>query len=397
MRLLVSFLVLIIVMCCSPDYEKVLIVQAGDHALINTPVYVDLENQEFDENIALCLKSGHEVVPGQIETLPDSRQRLWWVVNLEAGESASYGLIIDDICQNGHYRWERVGDFSTRLLFNGQAVIQYEHPVFDYDDIEETKKPYHHVFEPSGNQFITKGPGGLYAHHRGIYYGYNHVYVGDSDQRIDIWHAARGERSEHAEVIREYAGPVMGGHEVKIFWKDHDGNSFIEETRDVRVFRQENGEILIDFHSILKAVDEPVRLEGDRQHAGVQFRAAQYVADNRDQTKFIRPAYLSHVSSTYEIDGEDMYDLPWNAFYFKINGKPFTVTYMSDPSNPDNAEMSERLYGRFGEFFPHYLTRENPLVVNYRFWVTEGDEPSVESIDRRYQVYANPATVVQPR
>jgi hypothetical protein len=375
---------------CAPpaEYEMLLRVEAGNHYHINSPVYVELENLEFDEKAPLCLHYGGITVPAQIENLDGERQRIWWIVNLEPGESADFGLTVGDVCYSTEYAWEQSGEHSTRLLYGGNPVMQYEHPVFDPDDIEGTKKPFHHVFEPSGDDFITKGSGGLYSHHRGIYYGYNHVYI--NDERVDIWHANEGERSEHAEVIREFTGPVMGGHEVRILWKDRAGNPFIEERRIIRAFRQDSGESLIDFYSVLRATDGPVRLEGDRQHAGVQFRAAQFVADNRDHTRFIRPAAWSHVGPTEEIRGEHMYDLPWNAMHFRINERQFTVSYMSHPSNPGNAEMSERLYGRFGEFFPYYLDEENALQVNYRFWISEGEPPSVEQIDMRYQGYAHP-------
>jgi hypothetical protein len=377
--------------CGSNEHERDFEVSSGDHPLINSPVYVDLENSNFDENVSICLHSEHEVVPGQIENLEGSKQRIWWIANIDARKSVSYRLRLNSECHSDKYTWEQVNDHSSRLSFGNQPVIQYEHPVFDPDDIEGTRKPFHHIFEPTGNQLITKGKGGLYPHHRGIFYGYNHIYI--NGDRIDIWHANHGERSEHAEVIREYAGPVMGGHEVKIYWKDHDGKPFIEEMRDVRVFRQANGETLIDFHSTMRAIDGPVRLEGDRQHAGVQFRAAQSVAENREHSKFIRPSALSHVSPTKEIDGEDMYDLPWNAMHFRIGEKPVTVAYMSHPENPGKAEMSERLYGRFGEFFPYHLTKDNPLVVNYRFLIIEGQEPSIELLDRRYRNYADPAVI----
>ncbi len=374
--------------CAPPEYEMLLQVEAGNHYHINTPVYVELENREFDENASICLHRGALVVPGQIENIGDSRQRIWWIVNLEPGETVSYGLTVGEECYSDEYSWEQVDSYSTRLLFNGNPVIQYEHPVFDPDDIEETKKPFHHVFEPAGDGFITKGPGGRFSHHRGIFYGYNHIYI--NDERIDIWHARDGERSEHAEVIREFSGPVMGGHEVRILWKDHDGEPFIEERRIIRSYKQPSGETLIDFYSVLHATDGPVRLEGDRQHAGVQFRAAQYVADNSEYTTFIRPEALSHVDPREEIEGADMYDLPWNAMNFRINEKTFTVSYMSHPSNPDNAEMSERLYGRFGEFFPYLIDESNPLEVNYRFWISEGVAPSVEQLDIRYQGFAYP-------
>ncbi len=374
--------------CNPPEYEMLLQVEAGDHYHINAPVYVELDSIAFDEDASICLTYDGVTVPGQSEIFDGNRQRIWWIVNLEPGESAVYGVTLGDECYSEEYAWERVDDNSTRLLFNGNPVIQYEHPVFDPDDIDGTRKPFHHVFEPSGDDLITKGPGGLYSHHRGIFYGYNHVYI--NDEQIDIWHANNGERSEHAEIIREFSGPVMGGHEVKILWKDHDGEPFIEETRIIRTYRQGQGESLIDFYSILRAIDGPVRLEGDRQHAGVQFRADQYVADNSEQTKFIRPEAWSHVDPRQEIDGADMYDLPWNAMHFRINEDPFTVSYMSHPANPDEAEMSERLYGRFGEFFPYELDVNNPLTVNYRFWISEGEEPSVDQLDIRYQGFAFP-------
>ncbi len=399
MRLIILFFssIMLFAGCSADDYEKVFEVRAETHAIYNTPVYAWLEGVELDENATLCLYSDGEIIPAQIETVDGSRQRIWWVVNLEAGESASYGLRVSDECQTAEYTWERISEHSTRLFLDDLPVIQYEHPVFDPDDIEHTKKPFHHIFEPTGNQLITKGPGGLYSHHRGIFLGYNHVYVGDSEERVDIWHANNGERSEHAEIIDEYSGPVMGGHKLRIYWKDHDGVPFIEEIRDIRVFSQPYGETLIDFHSVLHAIDQPVRLEGDRQHAGVQFRASQYVADNSGFTRFIRPEGLEHIDPVTEIEGADMYNLPWNAMHFIIEESPFTVAYLSHPSNPGNAEMSERLYGRFGEFFPYHLTENNPLEVYYRFWVTEGQVPEVDNIDLKYRNFADNATIVTTR
>ncbi len=379
--------------CETDEFDAVFEVEAINYAMVNTPVYVWLDGVEFDENAVLCLHGEEGVLPAQLEVTDDSRRRLWWVVNLDIGETGVYGLRVNDECRSDEYVWERISEESTRLFFANQPVIQYEHPVFDPDDIEGTKKPFHHVFEPDGNQLITKGPGGLYSHHRGIFYGYNHIYVGDSEERIDIWHAADGERSEHIEIMEEFAGPVMGGHKLKIHWKDHDGNPFIEEIREVRVFAQPYGETLIDFHSVMHPVGESVRLEGDRQHAGVQFRAAQYLADNSELTRFIRPENWSHLDGDEEIEAPEMYDMPWNAMHFIMEGSPYTVAYISHPENPEDAEMSERLYGRFGEYFPYYLTQDNPLTVYYRFWVAEGEVPSVETIDRKFHAFSNPAPV----
>lgn len=379
--------------CSSDDFEKVFVIDAGDNALVNTPVYVDIENGEFNENTSFCLHSDHEVVPGQLEILDDSRQRIWWIVNLESGQSAEYGLSLNDECHSGTFEWSEAGKNSSRLSFNGQGVLQYEHPDFDTSRHMNTHKPFHHVFKPTGDEFITKGDSaGLYPHHRGIFFGYRNITVGDKE--VNVW-AGRNGFSEHAEVIEQYAGPVMGGHEVKIHWKDGDGENFIEERREVRAFRQPEGQSLIDFQSTLRTLGGPVMLDGDRQHAGVHFRAAEIVAERRDETRYIRPANLSHVAATDEIKGEDIYDLPWNAINYVVDesGNKITVAYMSHPENPDDAEMSERLYGRFGEFFPYEVTENDPLNIKYRFWVKEGEAPSVDSLNIKYQSYENPPNV----
>jgi hypothetical protein len=187
-------------------------------------------------------------------------------------------------------------------------------------------------------------------------------------------------------VIKNITGPVVGGHIVRIYWKDQDGEEFLEEKRDVRVFRQSGDVNIVDFSSTLSAVDGPVRLDGDRHHAGVQFRAAQYVADNADQTRFIRPQNLAHVDPREEIGGDDMIDLPWNAMHFQIDDRSYTVAYLSHPDNPAGAEMSERLYGRFGEFFRYEVTPDNPLQVHYRFIVKAGSL-TPEEIEKQYRLY----------
>ncbi len=394
MKLSLPLLVLIF-LACNSNHEITFLIAAEEFDLTHVPVSAELETGIFDENTIVCLQTDNQVIPAQIEFISDSAQRLWWIVNQAAGESKEYRLKHNEDCNSSvTFTWSQAGNQSKRLLQNSTPLIQYEYPVFDPDDIEASKKPYHHIFDPAGDRLITKGPGGLYGHHRGIFFGYNHVYTHDKpDTQIDIWHARDGERSEHSEFIKEFEGPVMGGHIVKIYWKDHNGSPFLEELRDIRVFDQPDNEILIDFRSTLTAIDGSVRLDGDLQHAGVQFRAAQYVADHAENTRFIRPEKWSHVPPDTEIGEADRLDLPWNAMHFQLENKNYTVAYMSHPQNPGGAEMSERRYGRFGEFFPYEVTENNPLNVHYRFWIKSGGEPSIDEIELRYSAFANPTVV----
>lgn len=363
-------------------------ITAGNFDFIDVPVYADLSPEGIDGESNVCLGKGDQTIPGQIEIVSDNEYRLWWIANIEAGDKAEYILIEEDCPSSSVFTWTEPDNYSKKLNLNGQPVIQYEYPRFDPNDIETTKKPFHHVFGPGSEQLITKGLGGLYEHHRGIFFGYNHVYTEDQpDRRIDIWHARDGERSEHEEFISEFQGPVFGGHSVKIYWKDHDGTPILEEFREIRSFRQSADQTLIDFRSTLHAIDQAVRLEGDLQHAGVQFRAAQYVADHADQTRFIRPERWSHVSPDKVIGEEHRIDLPWNVMNFQIDDNSYSVLYMSHPSNPDGAEMSERKYGRFGEFFPYRVTLDDPLVVQYRFWIIR-NTPAAQQFESRYNAYS---------
>lgn len=373
------------------------VIQAPDHDMIHTPVFLDFPDGTFEAGVPICVMNGTEVHPAQLEITGQQEQRIWWIASQPAGSRAEVSITSGEECpQPAPFTWESITSESRLLVLDAQPVLQYEFPEFDPDDIEHTKKPYHHVFDPGTGEKITKGVGGLYSHHRGIFFGYNHIYVDGGDEQIDIWHANYGERSEHLDIITEFTGPVFGGHIVRIQWKDHDGQPFADELREIRVFRQPEGELLIDFRSKLHALAGHVRLDGDRQHAGVQFRASQYVADHPEHSRYIRPDAWSHLQPEEEIGDDNNTDFGWNAFHFRIEDRPYTVSYLSHHSNPSPAEMSERLYGRFGEFFRYELTPENPLKSRYRFWITTGEPPAKEQIRNRYETYIHkPELILQ--
>lgn len=380
--------------CASGNGQTVLI-RTDDTALEHAPVYADFPAGTLPSGEAVCVQSDQELLAAQIEELENREQRLWWLASLPAGSEKTVTVLSGDDCPDFTvFQWNPNSEQSDRLLLDSQPILQYEHPVYDPGDIEMTKKPFHHVFDPETGEKITKGTGGLYPHHRGIFFGYNQVYVDGGDQRIDIWHAREGERSEHEELLSTYTGPVMGGHKVRILWKDLDGEAFAEELRDIRTYRQPNGEVLIDFHTELRALADHVRLDGDRQHGGVQFRASQYVADNPEHTRYIRPDDFDHLEPDEEVGDNDNKDYGWNALVFRIEDRPYTISYFSNPDNPGPAAMSERLYGRFGEFFPYELTPDNPLNARYRFWITAGETATKEHIQNRYETYIHQPDVV---
>jgi len=378
---------------CTSGNPASWVIESPQRDLVSEPVYVEVSAQKFAEE-TICLSSKNGVQPAQVERINSQTARLWWLATQNAGESVQYSVDSSANCVESVFAWQTIDSYLARLYFNGRPVIEYEHPVFDYEDIEHTKKPFHQVFSPSGSRLITKGQGGLFPHHRGIFLGF-YAFIDGSDERVDIWHARNGERSEHNRVIRKMEGPVAGGHVLAIDWIDLEGEKFVDEIREVRTFSQPDGQLLIDVRSELTALRDKVLLGGDRHHAGLQFRAAQEVADNPETTRFIRPEAWSHKPAEVELGDENILDFPWNAMFFEIEDQTYTVAYLSHPSNPTGAEMSERLYGRFGEFFSQELARGETLVMNYRFWVSKGDAPSRTDIQHRFDNYATPPVIQQ--
>ncbi len=372
------------------DGNTAVTVSAGEHGLVATPVAVPWEGPEISEDTTVAVRYGNQVRPGQVELAGDGSAYLWFVADIPAGESRTFEVTVGESPAVPVFGWEEPDGDSTALRLNGTPVLRYVHPEFDPEDVENTMKPFHHVYAPDGSRLITKGPGGRYSHHRGIYLGYNRIIV--DGESYDIWHARNGEHSEHREVEQTRTGPVFGEHSVKISWNDRAGEPFAEETRRVRAFRLPGGGTLIDVRSTLESVAGHIELGGDLHHAGLQFRAAQYVADNPETSRFLRPEpWAGHPADEEHQDTENYVDLPWNAFQFRIEGSDYTVGYFSHPDNPAGAQMSERLYGRFGEFIPHEIDEERPQTLNYRFWVTESHAVTREELEAMYAAYADHA------
>ncbi|HUG41568.1 MAG TPA: DUF6807 family protein [Longimicrobiales bacterium] len=354
------------------------------------PTYFLVQSPDVEPDAAVCVAVGASARPGQVERVDGVVARVWWLAG-DADDRAAAALLSTPECPAGEWAWERAESHASVLRRDGRAVLRYEHPVFDPDRIEETKKPFHHVFDPDGRRPITKGVGGQFSHHRGIFYGYNDIRIEGEVERLDVWHGADGEHTEHVRVLEEYAGPVMGGHRVEILWKDRGGTPFIEEERDVRVFDLPGDELLIDVVSTLRSLRGAIALGGDRQHAGVQFRAAQEVADSPESTRFIRPAAWAHLPADQEQDGAHFIDLPWNAMRFSLDGRSYTVAYLSHPSNPEGADMSERQYGRIGEFIRRTISPTEPSTLRYRFWISADRPIGREDIARRHAEFAGSA------
>jgi hypothetical protein len=301
------------------------------------------------------------------------------------------------------FEWKDVEGKHTDLLYNGKPVLRYMYEAIDESSPqrrEETMKPYHHVFSPDGT-LLTKGPGGLFPHHRGLFYGFSKIKYGDGKE-ADTWHNRQGEWQSHEQELDRQADGDGASHRVAIDWHGRDGEVFAHEERELSVNPGKNGDVdgwLIDFTSELIPVAglDVVHLDGDPQHAGFQFRASQEVPDKTaKQTYYLRPDGKGKEGETRNWDhgkpdapgNKQSENLPWNAASIVLGGKRYTVVYLDHPENPKPARYSERDYARFGSYFVADATKEKPLAVKYRIWVQPG-EMTVEQCKALHKDFVN--------
>lgn len=268
---------------------------------------------------------------------------------------------------------------------DGKPVLTYEyaHELDDNGKVTfDTAKVFYHVVAPNGKDTITKGPGGKFPHHRGIFIGWNKIkHQGKSH---DLWHV-KNTTQKHVSFSKQDAVEGQTAVISRIDWIGNQGKAILKETRSATVHHDAGGAYaIIDFSSTLTASDGAVELNGDPEHAGTQFRPSQKVAENKS-SKYIYSTEDAKAAKENKYAGLD-----WVAQTFEIDGQKWTVQNLSHPSNPDdNAKWSAyRDYGRFGEFPVINIADGESVTLRYRFIVTQGDAPSREKLNQAYATYA---------
>jgi hypothetical protein len=264
------------------------------------------------------------------------------------------------------------------VLIDGKTATRYmyAHDTSDEQRHHETYKPYLHVFDAEGKVPITKGPGGQYTHHRGIFIGWNKI--GFKGETYDRWHMKGGDIVHQKFIGKEVVdGAAMFTSQTH--WLVKEGEPILEEERSTRV--TEGGEgvrMIVDFHTKLEAKYGAVSLKGDPEHAGVHYRPA-------NEVKVKKTVYL------FPEEGDDprkVEDLRWVGETYVLNGTRHSVVQMNHPENPKGTRWSAyRDYGRFGAFFQKDIPEGGELVLDYRFLIIDGKLPEREVIEKEWKAW----------
>lgn len=250
------------------------------------------------------------------------------------------------------------------VLRDGKIVARY---MYAYDTStkelqHETYKPYLHVFDAAGTMPITKGAGGQYTHHRGIFIGWKTITV--AGQKYDRWHMKDGAQV-HQKFLKQEASGDSATLVSLVHWHDREKKPILEEERKFE-FRvpPKGAHFLLDFSSTIKATVADVELNGDPEHAGIQYRPANEV--DRKATTYYFPGE--------EVNLKTDRDLPWVGETYSLKGKEYSVVIMSHPDNPKGTRWSAyRDYGRFGAFPVEKVAKGASRTFLYRFLVGEGE------------------------
>jgi hypothetical protein len=392
-------------------------VAAGKHDRDGAPVMILLTlPAEFADvkTVALTAEKDKPAVVGQLtdpgllagdDPAPKGKVRRelhFLTPALKAGDALKLQAVLSTAKTEGapsvQFAWtDKPGEYAE-LRLGDAPVLRYECKAFDDSTKEkrdETFKVFHHLYDPSGKRLVTKGgTGGLYPHHRGLFYGFKDVTY--DDKKVDIWHCPEAYQ-EHEKTLSEEAGPVLGRHRVLIAWRGKNKEVFAHEERELTVYNTPGGRLVQFASRLTPEKGLTVKLDGDPQHSGFHFRADNEVAERDDaakknkteqETVFIRPDGVGKFGEERNWDPKTKdgpVNLPWDAMSFVLGKQRYTAAYLDRPDNPKEARGSERTYGRIGSYFVAEATEKKPVVVAYRVWLQEGqmkpEEVAAKSAD----------------
>src|SRR5688572_3157558 len=288
-----------------------------------------------------------------------------------SGGGASSGFALKDTA----------GDHLDVLL-DGKVVgrYMYAHDASTPERLHETYKPYLHVFDAEGKAPITKGPGGQFTHHRGIFIGWNKIT--SNGKTYDRWHMK--DKQGTGEIVHQKFGEQKAGPDRATFtsvtrWFDEAGKLILEEERTTTFLHAAPpARLVIDFTSTLKPASD-VMLDGDPEHAGIQYRPANEVVAK--ETTYVFPKKAA--------DPKKDQDYPWVGETYTLRGKRHSVVHMNHPDNPKGTVYSAyRDYGRFGAFPKAQIKGGDSLTLKYRFLIADGEMPPADVVQKTWDAFA---------
>jgi hypothetical protein len=327
--------------------------------------------------------------PSQVlwsRTDPSKVVVMWMEESLAPKKAYQYGLTITQAPSPGAVAGFKLtkGDSGIDVAHGARMVYRYQ-DIHDPAKSGETRKPFNHVYGTDG-KYITKGNEGEHPHQRGIFMGWDingHGYWTDGGGSLQI--------HKSYDSTLQVMGPVFSRVSSKIAWQHNKIEEMIE-TRTVEAWWIKPGVTLLDFrYTLTEPNGKEFFLGGEGAHAGMQFRAADEVNLNRENSLLSAHHFSQDgpIKAGYNYTGKGH----WIAQHFPVRGIKYLALVMDHLDNPKPTEFPTRDYGRFGIFFNHTQPAGKPLPLYYRFLITDRSVQDTAGIGTAYNSFQYPPLV----
>ncbi|MDQ3439486.1 MAG: PmoA family protein [Planctomycetota bacterium] len=284
--------------------------------------------------------------------------------------------------ENSAFRFESVDDRSLKLLDGERPVLVYNH-----GDVSNEKAPkarprgaYVHPIYGMDGEVLTDDFPADHVNHRGLYWAWPHVKVGETEQ--DSWNV-RDIRTRFGKWTAKETHACRAVLGVENGWFVGDKQVARENVR-LEAHSAIGDSRAIDVTLTWTALHEPITLRGaeGKGYGGVSIRFGP-----RKTTVITVPNGRAKKDLVVA-------KLPWADLSGDLGGKPDALTgaaLFAHPTNRDfPPEWMTRGYGMLAAGWPgvkpQTIGKDESVTLQYRLWIHRGN-PEAADIQKAFETY----------
>ena len=281
------------------------------------------------------------------------------------------------------FRFEPAGDAAMKLLDGDRLVLVYNHGQIANEKAPKARPrgAYVHPIYGLDGEVLTDDFPADHVNHRGLYWAWPHVKVGDAE--LDSWNVKSGLETRFGKWTAKETCSDRALLGVENGWFAGDKQVLREQVL-LEVHPATATSRAIDVMLTWTALDEAVTLRGaeGKSYGGVQIRFAP-----RKTTVITTPDGRAK-------DDLVMTKLPWADLSGDLAGKPEAISGAAlfvHPANRDFPhEWMTRQYGMLAAGWPgvkpQTIAKNESVTMRYRLWIHRGN-PEATEINAAYESY----------
>ncbi|MBA4149762.1 MAG: PmoA family protein [Verrucomicrobia bacterium] len=286
-------------------------------------------------------------------------------------------------CAGAPFRFADVDDKSLGLWEGTRPVLVYNHGVISKADVaaDRARSSYIHPIYGLDGEVLTDDFPKDHFHHRGLFWSWPHVKVGD--KQTDLW-MLKGIRHEFGRWLSRDAGEKSAVLGVQNGWFIGE-RKVVDEQVWLRVLPATAEGQALDVELVWIPIDEPLTLRGapDKSYGGLTLRFAPHKG---------KPV----ITTSEGVTPKDLTvtRLPWADLSAQFDGANAMsgATIFVDPAHPDYPpEWLTRHYGVLCVGWPGVEEQTfqpgEPIRCRYRVWIHRGvpDSAKLKSVEADYK------------